>query len=252
MTGGQGYHCSGMNDQFEVEHRELYREALRSLHRAGVQSMVGGAFAVFHYTGWWRNTHDMDIYVTHASVPLVAGALESAGFLDIGEQAVGDRQWIYHSGKDGLIFDVIWRFANLANYITPDWFELAPHDEFLGMDLQFLPLEELIWIKVFVINRDRCDWPDIMRMIQAQCRKIDWDRLINLLGEHWLLLAGLVDVFDWQHPESLGCIPDSVRIELARRRLAYCLDPPAHINREHMLDPWLHQRADVYAIRRDE
>lgn len=241
-----------MNDHFESEDRDLYTEALDALCRSGVPFMVGGAFAVWHYTGWWRNTHDIDVYVTHGNVPRAAEALSSAGFIDLGEQAVGDRQWIYHTARDGLVFDVIWRFANLANYIGPDWFERASSGEFLGLELRFLPLEELIWIKVFVINRHRCDWPDLMRIIQAQCSAIDWDRLVDLLGEHWLLLAGLVDVFDWQHPDSLGCIPDSIRDELARRRSEYRLHPPEHINREHLLDPWLHQRADKYAIRRDE
>lgn len=241
-----------MIDHFESEHRELYIEALEAICSSGVPFMMGGAFAVCHYTGWWRNTHDIDIYVTHDNVARAADALESVGFMDIGEQAAGDRQWIYHTAKNGLIFDVIWRFANLANYITPSWFERASAGEFLGLDLQFLPLEELVWIKVFVINRHRCDWPDVMRIIQAQCQSLDWDRLLELIGEHWLLLAGLIDIFDWQHPDSLDCIPDSIREQIARRRLEYRLHPPEHVNREHLLDPWLHQRADRYAIRRDE
>lgn len=241
-----------MNDLFDAEDRDLYVEALNALYRSGVRFMVGGAFAVYHYTNWWRNTHDIDVYVTQDDVTAAAEALESVGFVDLGEQAPGDRQWIYHSGKHGLIFDVIWRFANLANYITPDWFDRASTGEFLGMELSFMPLEELAWVKVFVINRHRCDWPDVMRIVQAQCRRLDWERLMNLLAEHWLLLAGFVDVFDWQHPGSVGCIPDSVREEMARKRLEYRRNPPADINREHLLDPWLHQRADVYAIRSDE
>lgn len=241
-----------MSDLFESSDRDLYIEALDALSSSGVPFMVGGAFAVYHYTGFWRNTHDIDVYVTHENVSRAAEALDSVGFIDLGEQAVGDRQWIYHSARNGLIFDVIWRFANLANYITADWFDRSSSGEFLGVDLRFLPVEELIWIKTFVINRHRCDWPDVMRIVRSQCQQLDWDRLMDLLGEHWLLLAGLVDVFDWQHPDSMGCIPDSIREELARRRREYPLHPPAHVNREQLLDPWLHQRADKYAIRRDE
>jgi len=241
-----------MNDHYESEDRDLYAEALDALRGSGAPFMVGGALAVHHYSNWWRNTHDIDVYMTRDDVAGAAEALSSVGFTDLGEQASGDRQWIYHSGKRGLIFDVIWRFANLANYIMPDWFERAPTGEFLGMQIQFMPLEELVWIKVFVINRHRCDWPDVMRLVQAQCQRLDWQRLMSLLGEHWLLLAGLVDVFDWQHPQSMGCVPDTIRDELARRRLEYRRNPPAHVNSEHLLDPWLHQRADIYAIRRDE
>lgn len=241
-----------MNDLFDSEDRDLYVEAMDALCGSGVPFMVGGAFAVCHYTGWWRNTHDIDVYVTQENVRRAAEALNEVGFVDLGEQAAGDQQWIYHSGKNGLVFDVIWRFANLANYITPDWFDRASTGEFLGLDLRFLPLEELVWIKVFVINRHRCDWPDVMRIVRAQCQRLDWGRLVDLLGEHWLLLAGLVDVFGWQHPDSIGCIPDGIRDEFNRRRKQYRLHPPADGGREHLLDPWLHQRADRYAIWSDE
>lgn len=241
-----------MTDHFETQDRDIYVEALSALQNAGVRFMVGGAFAVYHYTGWWRNTHDIDVYVTQDQVGKAAQALRSIGFTDLGEQAAGDNEWIYHAGKNGLIFDVIWRFANLVNYITEDWFERASSGEFLGLHLDFLPLEELVWIKVFVINRHRCDWPDVMRIAQAQCGRMDWNRLMNLLGEHWLLLAALVDVFDWQHPASTGCIPDSLRTEMAKKRLDYLRNPPELADREQLLDPWLHQRADFYAIRRNE
>ena len=241
-----------MNDLFESEDRDLYIDALNALSDSGVPFMVGGAFAVYHYTGWWRNTHDIDVYVTPENVTKAAQALESVGFMDIGEQAPGDKQWIYHSARDRLIFDVIWRFANLANYITPDWFQRASAGEFLGMPLKFIPLEELIWMKSFVINRHRCDWPDVMRIIHAQCRIVDWERLVDMLGEHWLLLDGLISVFDWQHPDSVKCIPDNVRDLLVERHKEYRGHPPKNISREHLLDPWLHQRADRYAIWRDE
>lgn len=241
-----------MTDHFDTQDRDLYTKALRALQDSGVRFMVGGAFAVYHYTNWWRNTHDIDVYVTHDQVQKAADALSSVGFVDIGEQAAGDKDWIYHSGQKGLALDVIWRFANLVNYITDEWFSRASRGEFLDLNLNFLPLEELIWIKVFVINRHRCDWPDVMRLAQAQCRRLDWDRLMSLLGEHWLLLAALVDVFDWQYPGSMGCIPDSIRDELAAKRLEYRQTPPGVVDREQLLDPWLHQRADFYAIRRNE
>ncbi len=172
-------------------------------------------------------------------------ALDKAGFRDIGEQAAGDHEWIYHSSKDALIVDVIWRFANLANYVSRDWLDRAARGTFLGKEVMFMPLEELIWIKVFVINRHRCDWPDVMRVIRFQCGNIDWDRLLGLIAENWLLLEGLIAVFDWQHPGSTGCVPTGIRQELARRHEEY-LKHPVNVEREHLLDPWLHQRLDRY------
>ncbi|MCE5314159.1 MAG: nucleotidyltransferase [Armatimonadota bacterium] len=232
--------------------RETYLSALGALGESGIDYMLGGAFAIYHYTQWWRNTHDIDVYLVKEDVPIAVRALDAAGFHDIGEQAEGDNQWIYHAARESMIVDVIWRFANLENYITRDWLRRAPVGHFLGIDVKFMPLEETIWIKAFVINRHRCDWPDVMRVIRAQCSNLDWDRLLDLLDEHWLLLAGLIDVFDWQHPDSVGCIPERIREELIARRRQYWASPPKGIEREHLLDPWIHYRADEYAVWRNE
>lgn len=240
-----------MIDLFEAKDREIYIEALAALDDAGVDFMLGGAFAVYSYTNWWRNTHDVDVYVIKEDVPAAIDALDLAGFVDLGEQAKDDRKWIYHAGKDKIIFDVIWRSANLEHYITIDWFDRAPVGEFLDMEMRFLPLEELMWIKMYVINRHRCDWPDVMRIIRAQCGNIDWHRLLKIIDDDWLLLSGLVDVFDWLQSGSMGCIPDDIRDEFARRRLEYKNDP-TYVEREHLLDPWIHQRKDIYASGSDE
>lgn len=233
------------------EHKELHTRALIALTDAGVDFMLGGAFAVYYYTNWWRDTHDIDMYIVHEDLDRATEALEKAGYHDLGEQAKGDREWIYHAGRESMIVDLIWRFANLANYVTRDWLDRAPKGRFLGVDVKFLPLEEVVWIKTFVINRDRCDWPDVMRVIKSQCRNLDWNRLLGLLAEHWLLLAGMIDVFDWQHPELIDCVPESVREELMFRRRDYWKHPP-QVDREQLLDPWLDQRADRYAVWRDE
>ncbi len=253
VSGGDiaGYEVRDMNELVGQADRELYLEALSALNESGVAYMLGGAFAVYYYTNWWRDTHDIDVYVSPASVGEAAAALECVEFENLGEQAEGDEQWIYHAGKASIVVDVIWRFANLVEYITDEWFELAPSGKFLGLEVKFLPLEELVWAKSFVINRHRCDWPDIFRIIRAQCGDIDWDRLLDLVGEHWLLLAGMIDVFDWQHPSSVGCIPETIRDELAKRRRSYRASPPSE-ERECLLDPWLNQRNDGYAARRDE
>ena len=76
-----------MTDHFETQDRDIYVEALSALQNAGVRFMVGGAFAVYHYTDWWRNTHDIDVYVTQDQVGKAAQALRSIGFTDLGDPA---------------------------------------------------------------------------------------------------------------------------------------------------------------------
>lgn len=232
-----------MKDPITWQDQDTYRDALRALDTRGVHYMLGGAIAVYYYTGWWRATHDLDVYTLKDSVPEAAAALDGAGFRDIGEQADGDREWIYHAAKKDVVIDVIWRSANLSDFVTPSWFARAPRGEFLGIKTAFLPLEELMWIKAYVINRHRCDWPDLMRVVRSQCSNVDWDYLLELLEDDWLLMAGLIDVFDWLYPGSVGCIPTEIRQEFAKRRGRYLANPPV-AEREHLLDPWLKLRAD--------
>ena len=240
-----------MDKLFDCEDANFYREAIAKLKEHGVGFMVGGAFAVHHYTGCWRNTHDVDLYTTPERVESAGQALNAAGFLDIGEQAEGDRQWIYHSRKGRVIVDVIWRSANLISYVTPDWFARAPMGTFADAEVAFMPMEELVWIKVFVINRHRCDWPDILRILKSQCGKLDWDRLLDLLGENWPLMSALADVFDWQYPARRDCIPERIRREFAQRRETWRATS-TDVEREDLLDPWLHLRVKNHEIWCDE
>jgi hypothetical protein len=226
-----------------AEHQKVYIEVLQCLVERPMPFMLGGAFGVWFYTDLWRHTHDIDIYTTPEHVQAIVGALESIGFVDIGEQAQGDRDWIYHAVKGDIVVDVIWRFANRLTYVTEEWFERASSGELLGMEVKFIPLEELVWAKIFIMNRHRCDWPDVMRVFRANCEGFDWHKLLAMVDEHWLLLSGVIDVFDWQFPADRDCVPADLRKELNRRREALETDPAAP-TRERVLDPWIHMRPE--------
>jgi hypothetical protein len=125
------------------DHQDVYVEALNSLIDSGVPFMVGGAFGVWYYTGRWRDTHDMDVFTAPEHVPAAAEALSEAGFEDLGEQAAGDREWIYHAIRGDIIVDVIFSFANRVTTVRDDWIERGPEAEFLGVKVKFMPIEEL-------------------------------------------------------------------------------------------------------------
>lgn len=227
----------------EAEIQDIYVEALRALEDGNVPFALGGAFAVWYYTGHWRHTHDIDAFTDPDHVADAVKALLGAGFEDLGEQAEGDRGWIFHGVRGNIIVDIIFKFANQITAVSPEWIEDAPLGELLGEQVKFLGVEELFWSKMFTLNRHRCDWPDLMRIIRGTYRSFDWDRLLGLIGEHWLLLSGLIDVFDWQHPGDRDCIPERVRQELRTRRDSYRPKPGAG-DREKLLDPWIHSRPE--------
>ena len=49
-------------EEQEKEAHIFYREALEMLNESGASYMLGGAFAIFHYTGIYRDTKDLDVF----------------------------------------------------------------------------------------------------------------------------------------------------------------------------------------------
>lgn len=205
--------------------------------------MLGGAFAVWSHTGIWRDTHDIDMYMTLQHVPEAIEVLMNSGFEDLGEQAKGDKDWIFHAAKGDIIVDLIWNFANCITHVEDSWIEHAPKGEIFGIEVKFMRAEDLVWTKIFTMNKHRCDWPDVMRIFRAKCRNFDWRYILDMLGEHWLLLAGVIDVFDWQYPADSECVPMDIRKELWKRREDYRPDKSIG-TREQLLDPWIHSRPE--------
>ena len=51
-----------VNGERTKEARAFYRESLRLLDETGAEYMLGGGFALYHYTGIVRDTKDLDIF----------------------------------------------------------------------------------------------------------------------------------------------------------------------------------------------
>src|SRR5438552_10332152 len=102
---------------------KVYRSAIQALRRAGLRFMVGGGFALATFTGKWRDTKDIDFYVTPAEAPAARKALEGAGFADYYRTLRYDRKWIYRNVRNGVIVDIIWAMANQRAQVDERWFE---------------------------------------------------------------------------------------------------------------------------------
>jgi aminoglycoside-2''-adenylyltransferase len=84
-----------------------YKRALESMRMAGVKFMLGGGFAFAAYTGRWRDTKDIDLYVRPTDRLPAIRALDRAGFRDYYDRLRYDRKWIYRSIRSEVIVDVI-------------------------------------------------------------------------------------------------------------------------------------------------
>ena len=59
--------------------RVVYQGALRALNRAGVPFVVSGLYAIYEYTGIYRQTKDLDLFFVPGDVVAAARVLKEAG-----------------------------------------------------------------------------------------------------------------------------------------------------------------------------
>jgi hypothetical protein len=130
--------------------------------------------------------------------------------------------------------------ANRRAYFDEDWFTRAPELDFLGRTVRVMPPEELIWDKLYIMQRERCDWPDILNLLHKTRRTLDWDHLLARLGEDHGLFTGLLSVYRWMCPGAAPDVPARVwkAVGLAVPRVNGC--PAVAQERVDFLDtrPW--------------
>lgn len=193
------------------EQWKTYLEAIRAIRKAGARFVLGGAFGLAAYTGRWRNTKDIDFFVLPSDKDKVVDALTKAGFDDYFSKAEYDRGWIYRATKEETIVDAIWQTPNHRSTVDEEWFKRGRSVCLREQTLQAIPAEELLAIKLFVIQRDRCDWPDLLNLLHAVGEELDWAHVLARAGSDRGLLAALVQTFAWVAPARAARIPRPVR-----------------------------------------
>jgi hypothetical protein len=194
-----------------VSQWEICKRAINALRSEKVDFLLGGAYGLALYTGRLRDTKDADFFILPEHAPRAAAALARAGFQDYYPTCAYDRRWIYRSIMDGFVVDLIFRMANRRADIDDIWFRRAHDLTIHGDKLKVIPPEEMLWQKTYVLQRDRCDWPDIINILYVSGDKLDWEHLVNRAQQDERLLYGILHVFDWLCPERAAKLPDFVR-----------------------------------------
>lgn len=205
-------------DEISAEEWTHYSAAMRALRGAGIEFMLGGGFAQGSFTGRWRHTKDIDFYILPEQRDVAVQALTAVGFSDYFEVHGYDRQWIYRSTRQGVIVDIIWAMANQRAQVEASWLDRANHISIRGEDILLIGLEEFMWCKLYIVQRDRCDWVDVMNLMYTNGRWTNWDHLIERLGDDVPLLQGVLALFGWVHPERASLIPSHVWSRLEVRK----------------------------------
>src|SRR3954452_19941038 len=148
----------------EPQTREFYIRTMAILAEADVPFLVGGAFALFTYTGIARHTKDVDVFIKRPDRDRALAALSAAGY----RTEVPFPHWLAKAHGEGCFADLIYSSGNSVAEVTDDWFEHATDGEVLGVPVKLCPVEEMIWSKSYVQGRERYDGADVAHLIPAR------------------------------------------------------------------------------------
>lgn len=214
---------TSMQSAVETPSHSFFRQTLDLLNRAGIPFVIGGAFAFVHQTGIDKSTKDLDIFIRPADVPRLLEVCRRAGL----SADVVFSHWLAKIESPEGFIDVIFNSGNGAAAVDDGWFEHARNAELLGLAVQIAPVEETVWSKAYVMERERFDGADVAHILLAHAPDLDWRRLIDRFGPHWRVLFAHLVLFGFIYPSERGRVPAWVMTELSERLTSESAAPAA-------------------------
>ena len=193
--------------------RQVYQRALRALNEAGVKYVISGLYALYEYTGIYRKTKDLDVFVEPGVVVAAARVLRDHGFKVYLEQA----HWIAKAMDGAVQTDLIYGMGNGMAFIDAAWYERSRPGILAATPVRMAPPEDLIWHRLFVSERHRSDSADVLHMFLSRGPELDWDHLVERVGADWRLLLAQIHLFDFVYPGHREHVPQPVRKKLYKR-----------------------------------
>lgn len=191
----------------------LFREVLDRLEEEHLPFAVSGAVALQQHTGICRFTKDLDIFLSPADANRALPILARQGF----ECEVRDPVWLAKANRDGFFVDLITGMSNGTITVDEQWIRRAHLATVLGVKTRVLAPEELIASKLFITRRERFDGADIAHVIYALGGRLDWQRVLELAGEHWELVLWALVLFRYVYPAQTHYVPQKIWQELLGR-----------------------------------
>lgn len=190
--------------------RQVYQRALNAMNEAGIRYVISGLYALYEYTGIYRKTKDLDVFVQPGHVVEAARVLKSIGFKVYLEQA----HWIAKAMKGDVQTDLIFGMGNGMAFIDALWYERSRPSILAATPVRIAPPEDLIWHRLFVSERHRSDMADVLHMFMCRGAELDWEHLLRRVGNDWRLLLAQIHLFDFVYPGHRGHVPQWVRKRL--------------------------------------
>lgn len=172
----------------------------------GIPFAVSGAFALHQHTGIWRDTKDLDLFMSAENATEALRYLQEDEF----DVEVTDPVWLAKARRDGYYVDLISGMSNAAVVVDASWIARAVPAHIAAVVAPVLAAEELIASKLFVTRRERFDGADIAHIIYRAGSRLDWNRVLALVGEHWEVLFWALVLFHYVYPAAVGEVPREI------------------------------------------
>jgi predicted nucleotidyltransferase len=182
---------------------DFHLSSVAALQNANVPFLIGGAFVVEVYAGVSRRTKDFDLYIRPRHVDAALDALARAGY----ETEVTSPHWLAKAKRGRDYVDLIFRAGNGLCEVDDSWFERAHDHELLGLRVKLAAPEETIWMKAYIMERERFDGADVAHILSSCAEKLDWQHLVQRFGSDWRVLLSHFVLFGYIYPGEQGRIP---------------------------------------------
>jgi predicted nucleotidyltransferase len=199
--------------QFAPDQESLFREVLQLLTEQGVPFVVSGAFALQTHTGIYRDTKDLDLFLSTEDAQRAIWVLQKDGF----QCEVTDPVWLAKAHRGEFFVDLITGMSNGVVKVDRSWIDRATPSKLFGVPVRVLGPEELILSKLFVTRRERFDGADIAHVIYGTHGQLDWDWLLQSVGEHWEVLYWMLVLFHFAYPAKADYVPSHIWDDLNSR-----------------------------------
>lgn len=204
---------SAVASALPAEAAALYCEVLQAMNEHGVPYAVAGAFALQKYTGIWRLTKDLDLFMKSEDVHTALGYLQQRGF----RCETLDPVWLSKAHRGEYFVDLISGMSNAVIVVDDSWMQRAQPATIAGVKSQIISAEDLVASKLFVTRRERFDGGDIAHIVYRTGGLLDWNRILELAGDHWEIVLWALLLFRYIYPAHRDYVPSAVWNDLLSR-----------------------------------
>ena len=192
---------------------EFYRRSMQVLQNANIPFLIAGAGAVRFYTGVSRQTKDFDLHLRPHHIDGALDAFARAGY----ETEKTFPHWLAKAKRGRNCVDLIFRAGNGLCEVDDSWFERAQDEDVLGVTVKLSAPEDMLWMKAYIMERERYDGADVAHILESCAEKLNWPHLLRRFGPDWRLLLSHLVLFGYIYPSERGRVPVAIMDALISR-----------------------------------